>query len=152
MYVHNENESKFKNRLNYYLEILNKLMSVFFCVRSERKDVANSSQQTETDSVGSLSQNTVIVVSNTDGIMVEQSKSTTPIHANDTGEELSVVENAESKNGNEHRSPIDMDQSANTKDIDQEVESTLPEAEIHIGNNSETSADIDMESASEKVR
>ena len=125
---------------------------MFFSVRSERKDVANSSQQTETDSVSGLSQNTVIVVSNTDGVLVEQSEFTSPIHANDTGEEPSVVENAESKNGNEHRSPIDMDQSANTKDVDQEVEWTLPEAETLFGNNSETSTDINMESASEKVR
>ena len=125
---------------------------MFFSVRSERKDVANSSQQTETDSISGLSQNTVLVVSNTDGVMVEQSELSTPIHANDSGEEPSVVRNAGSKNENENCSAIDMDRSENTKDVDQEVESTPPEAETNFGNNSETLADIDMESASEKVR
>ena len=125
---------------------------MFFSVRSERKDVANSSQQTETDSISGLSQNTVLVVSNTDGVMVEQSELSTPIHANDSGGEPSVVRNAGSKNENENCSPIDMDHSENTKDVDQEVESAPPEAETNFGNNSETLADIDMESASEKVR
>lgn len=115
-------------------------------VESERKDVANSSQQTE---IGSLSDFLQNMASSTDGVTMDQRECTTDVTCSDSGEEPTVVENTDNMNENKYCSPAEMDQSKETKDVDREIGQFVPEAETDFIDSHDT-LDIESELSPEK--
>ena len=124
----------------------------FVVIGSERKEVANSSQQTEVGSVSPL-QNTVVMESSTDGVTVDQSEFTTEIGADEGSEEANIAEEAENISENESRSPAFEDTTEGSSSA--ELESGLADAKAGADpteNSQENPADVSPESTTEKVR
>ena len=127
--------------------------SYFFLVfGSERKDVANSSQQTELSSVSTL-QNTTAMETSTDGVTVDHNEFTTESDADEGREEANIGGEAENVTDNESHSPAVMDTTEDSSSV--EHESGLTDAEVGADpaeNSQENPADISTESMREKVR
>lgn len=118
---------------------------------SERKEVANSSQQTESGSE-SLLQNTIVLESSTDGTAVHRSEFTTEADANNqANEEANITEKSDSLSENESHSPVEMGTSEGCGGVDDEGALTEVGAEADSESNLENPVDICTESTLEKV-
>lgn len=112
--------------LNAFIDSFNRV--TVFAIVSERMEVADSSQQTDSGSLSPL-QSTVIMESGTNEATVQQSESATENDADENREENNITEKIEKLTEDESHSPAALDTGQDSSSVDHDVGQADAEAE-----------------------